>query len=227
MRCSVLALDFDGTIAVRGELDPGVRAAIGEARSAGLTVVLVTGRILEQLAGLVGDFRFLDAVVAENGAVMTFPAQGRTVTIAASVPVGFVDALQERGVEAIAGSSVVEADATSAPVVLETIHTLCLPRVIIFNRDRLMVLPSGVNKATGLRAALRVLRCAPRHAIGIGDAENDHDLLDACGLGVAVAWGNDALIARADAVIEGTGPPAVADYIRRVATQPVIRKRRR
>ena len=46
MRFSVLALDYDGTIAVDGILDSDVRTAIAEVRAQGITVVLVTGRTL-------------------------------------------------------------------------------------------------------------------------------------------------------------------------------------
>ena len=59
-----------------------------------------------------------------------------------------------------------------------------------------MVLPQAVAKSTGLRQALGRLRLSIHNTIGIGDAENDHDLLDACEVGVAVAWGSPALRAR-------------------------------
>lgn len=81
MRFSVLALDYDGTIAQDGLLDPEVRQAIHEARAHGVTVVLVTGRILDDLRQVMGDLRPVDAVVAENGAVMGFPASGRSVVL--------------------------------------------------------------------------------------------------------------------------------------------------
>jgi hypothetical protein len=58
------------------------------------------------------------------------------------------------------------------------------------------------------------------NTVGVGDAENDHDLLDACEVGAAVSWGSAALRAVADDIIEGAGPPAVADYIRRIVRQP-------
>src|SRR6266516_5148747 len=83
-----------------------------------------------------------------------------------------------------------------------------------------MVLPQAVAKSTGLRQALAALRKSIHNTVGIGDAENDHDMLDACEVGVAVAWGSPALRAVADEVIAGTGPPAVADYIRRISRQP-------
>jgi hypothetical protein len=83
-----------------------------------------------------------------------------------------------------------------------------------------MVLPQAIAKSSGLRQALLALRISIHNTVGIGDAENDHDLLDACEVGVAVEWGSTALRAVADEVIRGTGPIAVADYIRRVLQQP-------
>jgi len=77
-----------------------------------------------------------------------------------------------------------------------------------------MVLPQAVSKATGLRDALRAMRLSVHNAIGIGDAENDHELLSACEVGAAVSWGSSALRAAADVVIEGEGPEAVARFVR-------------
>jgi hypothetical protein len=53
--------------------------------------------------------------------------------------------------------------------------------------------------------------------VAIGDAENDHELLRAAEVGAAVEWGSLALRAAADVVVHGDGPPAVADYVRRLA----------
>ncbi len=222
MRFSVLALDFDGTIATDGRLDPDVRKAIAEVRASGVTVVIATGRILDELRRLVGDLRFADAIVAENGAVVAFPESGRSSVLAWPVPQSLASALKTKGVRIDAGESVIEAEAAAAPAVLDAIRSLELPEVIVFNRGRLMALPSGVNKATGLREALRTLRLSPHNTIAIGDAENDHDLLEVCELGVAVGWGSAALKVRADEVLEGNGPPAVAPYIRRLAAEPRI-----
>ena len=40
-----------------------------------------------------------------------------------------------------------------------------------------MILPSGVNKASGLQAALQALGLSAETVIGVGDAENDHAFL--------------------------------------------------
>ena len=218
MRFSVLALDYDGTIARDGALDLDVRSAIGEARSRGISVILVTGRILSDLRRMAGSLDFVDGVVAENGAVLLFP-DGNSRLIGQPPPAIFVEELRRRGVDFTAGQCVVETDALVAPQILSIIRDLELPLVLVFNRGRLMVLPQAISKGMGLREALTMLRLSAHNAIAIGDAENDHDLLAMSEFGVAVAWGSKALQAKADDVLPGDGPPAVAGYIRKAAKE--------
>ena len=218
MKFRVLALDYDGTIALDGVLSPDVRSAIAEARALGIVVIIVTGRILSELRSVAGDLNFVDAVVAENGAVLAFP-DVQTRILGQPPPQIFFDELQRRGVAFKAGQCVVEAAAAAAPAILAAISELQLPLVILFNRGRLMVLPQSISKGTGLRAALRILRLSPHNALAIGDAENDHDLLAQCELAVAVSWGSTTLQAAADEAVKGDGPSAVGAYIRRATAQ--------
>jgi hydroxymethylpyrimidine pyrophosphatase-like HAD family hydrolase len=220
MRFSALALDYDGTIASNGTLDPDVREAIDEARRSGITVVLVTGRRIVDLRRVAGDLTCFDVVVGENGAVMEFPSSGRHAALGHAPSPLFLDELRRRNIPFDAGESVVEADARWAEGILDTIRSLEQPLILAFNRGRVMVLPQAIAKSTGLRQALSVLRLSIHNTVGIGDAENDHDLLDACEVGVAVEWGSPALRAVADEIIAGTGPSAVAAYIRRLLRQP-------
>ena len=220
MKLAALALDYDGTIAAQDVLDPAVREAIGEARRQGVAVVLVTGRRLDDLRRVAGDLTVFDVVVAENGAVLDFPASGRHLLTSHRPAASFVDELGRRGIPFTLGEVVVETDAAAAGQMLDVLRTLEQPLILTFNRTRLMVLPQAVGKSTGLRQALFALRLSIHNAVGIGDAENDHDLLDACEVGVAVAWGSQALRAVADEVIPGSGPAAVAPYIRRLLAQP-------
>ena len=216
MKFGVLALDYDGTIARSGVLDPEVRTAIAEVRKRGIAVVIVTGRILAELEQVAGDLHFVDAVVGENGAVIWF-ANGHTRQLAYSTSTKFLQELSRRGLEFKAGQCVVELDAAAAPQVLAVIRELELPLVLLFNRGRLMVLPQAVSKGSGLREALATLRLSVHNAIAIGDAENDHDLLATAELGVAVSWGSRLLQEAADEVLQGDGPTAVAAYIRSAA----------
>jgi hydroxymethylpyrimidine pyrophosphatase-like HAD family hydrolase len=218
MNLSVVVLDYDGTIATHGVLHSDVRSAITELRAAGLTVVLASERQVVDLQRLLGDLRLFDAIVAENGAVVAFPESGRSATLG-TLSRPLVEALQDRQVPLATGECVIETEASAAPTVLELVRQLELPLVLAFNRGRLMVLPQGISKATGLHEALRTLRVSEHNALAIGDAENDHVLLEACEVGVAVGWGSQALRDMADEVIEGDGPAAVATYLRRHCTR--------
>src|SRR5215472_18027940 len=112
MKFGVLALDYDGTIATDGVLFPEVRSAIAEARVRGIVVIIATGRILSDLRSLCGDLSFVDAVVAENGAVLAFP-NGHTRILGRLPPQIFFDALQRRGVAFRSGQCIVEAEASA------------------------------------------------------------------------------------------------------------------
>jgi hypothetical protein len=79
-----------------------------------------------------------------------------------------------------------------------------------------MVLPPGIDKASGLHAALETLGLAAGSVVGVGDAENDHPFLDACGLGAATANALPSLKAAADLVTEGEEGAGVAWLIDRI-----------
>ena len=67
MYCRVLACDFDGTGASDGHLAPEVTTALRQARAQGITALLVTGRVLEDLRVALVDFSAFDAVVPTAG----------------------------------------------------------------------------------------------------------------------------------------------------------------
>lgn len=214
MKLAAVAIDYDGTIASDGAFDSGARDAIAHLRLHGIAVVLVTGRRLDDLKRVAGNLGCFSAIVAENGAVLYFPESGRHAIIGHAPSSGLIDALQRRGIDIAVGDSVIETDASRATSVLDVIRALEQPQIMAFNRGRLMVLPPGIAKSIGLGRVLSTLRLSIHNTIGIGDAENDHDLLDACEVGVAVEWGSPALRVVADEIIPGTGPQAVAPYLR-------------
>jgi hydroxymethylpyrimidine pyrophosphatase-like HAD family hydrolase len=230
MKLSVIALDYDGTIARHDRLDPSVRDAIAGARARGIVVLLVTGRILNELRRVAGDLHFVDGVVAENGAVMHFPDSGHTANLAPPLPGSYVTALREHGIAHHAGRCLVDANATDAPRLLDVIRRTELPLVLLFNGGRVMTLPQGVSKATGLHAALDTLRLSAHNTVAVGDAENDHELLRLAGVGGAVQWGSAALRASADIEISGDGPAAVGAFIKTLSEgrrMPVVARARR
>jgi len=217
VKLSVIALDYDGTIARGDTLDASMREAVAMARTCGIVVLLVTGRILDDLRRVAGDLHFVDGVVAENGGVIHFPDTGHTSTLAPPIGDGFITELARRGIPFRAGQCLVDADANEAPRLLEVIRALELPLVMIFNAGRVMTLSQGVSKGTGLHAALDTLRLSARNTLAVGDRENDHEMLRLAEVGVAVEWGSAALRAAADMILAGTGPVAVAAYVRSLA----------
>lgn len=216
MKLFALALDYDGTIAIDDRLDPAVRAAIAEARSRGIAVVIATGRILDELRRVAGELHFVDGVVAENGAVLHFPESGHTARLAPPVPPQFIAELNRRHLSFRSGESLVDAAAADAPAILDIIRALELPLVLIFNRGRVMIMPQGISKGTGLRAALDTMRLSARNTLAIGDAENDHELLRLAEFGVAVPWGSTALRATADVTLDAADICGVGTYLKQV-----------
>jgi HAD superfamily hydrolase (TIGR01484 family) len=188
MRYLALCCDYDGTLATRGKLLPGTIEALERLIASGRRLLMVTGRELDDLQSVCERLDLFEYVVAENGALLYHPATRAEKALAPRPPDEFVATLRARGVERVSQGRVIVA--TWEPhetVVLQTIRDLGLELQVIFNKGAVMILPAGVNKATGLAVALETIAISPHNAIGIGDAENDHALLRACEFSAAVA----------------------------------------
>ena len=99
---------------------------------------------------------------------------------------------------------------------LDAIRDLGLELQIIFNKGAVMILPAGVNKASGLTAGLDELGLSPHNVAGIGDAENDHAFLRLCGASAAVANALPSLKTECDLVTRGGRGAGVVEVIDRV-----------
>jgi HAD superfamily hydrolase (TIGR01484 family) len=175
MRYLVLATDYDGTLAHNGQLDEPTIVALERLRASGRQIFLVTGRELDDLQRVCTRLDLFDQVVAENGALLYLPASNQEQVLGESPPEAFVSALQARGVAPLSvGRSIVATWEPHETTTLEVIRDLGLELQVIFNKGAVMVLPAGVNKASGLQAALVAAKLSPHNVVGIGDAENDH-----------------------------------------------------
>jgi hydroxymethylpyrimidine pyrophosphatase-like HAD family hydrolase len=217
MRYHALATDYDGTAATHGALDDATAAALARLRATGRKLLLVTGRQVADLQTVCPELGRFDAIVAENGALIYHPTSREMRLLAAPPPPEFVHALRARGVEPFStGQVVVSTWSPHESTVLEVIHALGLELHVSFNKGAVMVLPSGVNKATGLHAALTEMGLSPHNVVAIGDAENDHAFLSGCECGVAVANAIDSLKAHADWVTpeaHGAGVTALIEAL--------------
>lgn len=201
MRYHVIACDYDGTLAHDGIVPPKVVAALENIITTGRKLILVSGRRLEDLKRVFPEINLFERVVAENGAVVYNPKTHDTKVIAEAYSNKLVEALQKRKVSPIeVGHSIV---ATCEPYevdIIDAIQELGLESHVIFNKGAIMVLPSGTNKESGLRAALIEMGYSLHNAVAVGDAENDHALLGSTECSFAVANCVPAIREKADYV---------------------------
>ena len=214
MRYLALCCDYDGTLATDGRLAPETIAALEKLIASGRRLVMVTGRELDELKTVCPRLDLFEQVVAENGALLYNPATRAEKPLAAPPSEKFVATLRERGVGPISvGRVIVATWEPHETRVLETIRDLGLELQVIFNKGAVMVLPAGVNKASGLRAALDVMGLSAHNAIGIGDAENDHAFLSLCECAVAVENALPTLKEAADIVTRADHGAGVEELI--------------
>jgi HAD superfamily hydrolase (TIGR01484 family) len=216
MHYFALACDFDQTLADMGVVAKTTLAALEQFLASGRKLVLVTGRQLPDLQRVFPQLSLFERVVAENGAILHRPATSETKLLAEAPPQAFMDALRRHGVSFSAGSVIVDAREEDDESILAVIRELGLELQVIYNKGAAMVLPSGVNKGTGLLAALSEMCLSHHNAIGVGDAENDHALLGACECGVAVANSTETLKQRADITTEAPNGRGVEEIIGRL-----------
>lgn len=215
MYCRVVACDFDGTTAISGELAPEIAAALSRARAQGIVTLLVTGRVLEDVQALCADLSMFDAVVAENGALIWLCDTGRMIQLGEAPPEHFLGELRALGVPFHVGTVIVGTWDSHVNEVLGCIRRFALDAQLIFNRAAMMVLPSSVNKATGVRRALEELGRSEKNLIAFGDAENDLPLFAMAEIAVAARDSVPAVAARADYQLSIPGGAGVARYINR------------
>lgn len=217
MRYHVLATDYDGTLARDGTMADATWAALHRLRDSGRQLVMVTGRRLDGWLAQLREPQLFARIVAENGALLYRPATEDSRVLAPPPPPRFLAELRSHGVDPLVSGRVIVA--TLDPhldTVLRAIRELDLELQVILNRDAVMVLPAGVNKATGLAAALDELGLPRSAAVGVGDAENDQALLAACGLGVAVGNALPELKDAADLVVAGVDGDGVIELVDRL-----------
>lgn len=217
MKYQVLAVDFDGTLATDGQVEPATLDALRRLRESGRRVVLVTGRIMEQLFQVFPQISLCDLVVSDNGALLFDPISGERTLLTNAPPRSFIDEMIRRVIPRIEiGDVIVASWEPHETTILEIIRDLGLELQIIFNKGAVMVLPTGVNKATGLQAALDRLGIAPANAVGIGDAENDESFLKMCGVSVAVDNALEVLKRQVDIVTTSARGAGVVEVINRL-----------
>ena len=215
LRWAALACDYDGTLANGGRVRPPTLEALGQVRHSRRKLLLVTGRELDDLFDVFPLISLFDRVVAENGALVYDPATREHRLLASRPARDLLEALRKRKVEPLSvGHAIVATLRGQRRVVSKVIEDSGLPLQIILNKRSLMVLPQGVNKATGLMSALHELGVAPEDTVGIGDAENDEDFLALCGYSAVVANALPTLKRKVNIVTSARHGNGVAELVK-------------
>jgi hydroxymethylpyrimidine pyrophosphatase-like HAD family hydrolase len=217
MRYLALATDYDGTLAHDSHVSEEAVAAIERLKQSGRKLILVTGRELPELYSVFPRYKLCDCVVAENGALLVWPGEGKEEVLGEPPPEAFLTEIVHRGVKPFSVGKVIFA--TWRPheaTVLDVIQSLGLEHHIIFNKRAVMVLPGGINKATGLAKALKRMKISPANVVGVGDAENDHAFLESCAVAAAESNALPSLKERCDIVMGRDHSGGVVDLIDRI-----------
>ena len=213
MRFRVLATDYDGTLATHGSVDAPTIAALERLRHSGRKILLVTGREIPDLKKVFPEYAIFDRIVAENGALLYRPVSADETLLCEPPSAVLAERLTSLRIPISVGRAVIATIEPHYQAVLAAIHELGLELQLTFNKGSVMVLPSGVNKATGLAKALEEIGATAASTVAIGDAENDHAFLAACGCGVAVANALPSLKSRAHVVTAATHGSGVVEVI--------------
>lgn len=214
MRYLALAADFDGVIARDGRASEVALSAIARLRLSGRRTILITGRRLEDLRQSCPNLSLFDYVVAENGGTIYNPRTREETALAKAPPAEFVERLKELGVDPIeVGRVIVATWQPHQNAVLRAIQETGLELHVVFNRSAVMILPTGVNKSTGLDFALRKLGLSSHEVVGVGDSENDHSFLARSECSATVANAVPAILERAALVSKGENGEGLAEIV--------------
>lgn len=215
-----LATDYDGTIAQHGDVTETTRAALVRWKESGRKLILVTGRELPDLQMVCPFTGMFDCIVAENGALLYWPIKGQKQVLAPVPPSEFIHCLRSRGVLPLSvGEAIVATQETYKRVVLEAIEELGLKLKIVLNKGALMVLPTSVDKATGLTASVNAMGIALADIVGVGDAENDQVFLALCGYSAVVGNALGFLKKQVRYVTKATHGAGVEELIKKLTDQ--------
>ena len=134
MRYLALATDYDGTLAHDGRVNEATLAALSRLRQSGRRLVLVTGRVLDDLQKTFSRLDLFDCVVAENGAMLYWPETKEEKVLGQAPPQAFLEALRARRVPVSVGRVIVATWEPHQNVVLDAIRKLGLELHVVFNK---------------------------------------------------------------------------------------------
>jgi phosphoglycolate phosphatase (TIGR01487 family) len=220
----VFAVDIDGTLTENGggAIHLAALSKLRYLEKLGYRVVYVTGRSSIEafvLAVFGGTTRL--AVGENGGAITVAPQEHKLLASRENCMKGYellkknLDGVQEKPVFPRMTEVVMlrTFDIKEGQKILDE-HGL--PLYLNDIKYAFHINEKGVDKALGLREALKILKADPEEAVAIGDSETDIPMYGACGYGIALGHADDAVKQKATHVVagrEGTGLVDAIDYV--------------
>ncbi len=86
--------------------------------------------------------------------------------------------------------------------------------------DMMEILPPGASKGAAVKMLLKDMKVAPENVLALGDAENDVEMLQLVGIGVAVGNASDHVKQVANVVVSNNDEDGVAEAVERFVLTP-------
>lgn len=220
----VFAVDIDGTITENGGgvIHLAALAKLRYLEKLGYNVIYVTGRSSVEayvLAVFGGTTRI---AVGENGGAITVAPQEHRLLARKEKCVEGYEVLKK----SIDGVQTKPVFPRMTEVVLLRTFDLKEGQKILDERGFSLYLSDskyafhinekGVDKASGLKEALKMLKADPEETVAIGDSETDVPMYDICGCSIALGHAEENVKKKADHVMsgrEGAGLVEAIDYV--------------
>jgi phosphoglycolate phosphatase (TIGR01487 family) len=221
----VFAVDIDGTLTENGGgmIHLAALAKLRYLERLGFNVIYVTGRSSVEayvLAVFGGTTRI---AVGENGGVITMAPQEHKLLASKEKSTEGYELLKK----SIDGVQIKPVFPRMTEVVLFRTFDLkkgqkildenALPLYLSDSKYAFHINEKGVNKAYGLKQALKMLKADPEEAIAIGDSETDLPMFDICGCSIALGHAEENVKKKADHIVSGREGAGLAEAIDFVA----------
>ncbi len=224
MAIKVFAVDIDGTLTENGggAIHLPALAKLRYLEKLGYNVIYVTGRSSVEAYVLAVFAGTTKIAVGENGGAITIaPQEHRLLASKEKCMEGYE--ILKKSIDGVQTKPVFP---RMTEVVLLRTFDLKEGQKILDERGFSLYLSDskyafhinekGIDKASGLREALKLLKAYPEEVVAIGDSETDVPLYDICGHSIALGHAEENVKNRADHVMsgrEGAGLVEAIDYV--------------
>jgi phosphoglycolate phosphatase (TIGR01487 family) len=207
-----IATDYDRTLTDLGlNLRPETISALDTASEAGIKIIIVSGRGLPFMLNMSARFSRIDAMVAENGAVVV--EDGTVEKLSEALGKKIAQRLKEKHVHFVMGQVISYIQKGYMEEAEAAVREMPDIAKLVRNIDSGMVLPADVDKDVGLQRALNRLGIEAERTVVVGDGENDISLFRGPFIKTALSNSVEEIRKRADLTIDSPGGEGVRKLV--------------